>query len=106
MRSQAGGRRYRDHWLQAGGQRYWRDAGATGLITEFGRGAGEGAQCAPSACYEIPNLQVQAWRLIFVAGLGGSRLLLVVEKIRGWLNQSPGKLGQAKSLIMYIQKFF
>ncbi len=37
------------------------------------------------AFYEIPNLQVQSWWLIFLAGLGGSVVLLVVEKIRGWL---------------------
>jgi cation-transporting P-type ATPase E len=35
--------------------------------------------------YEIPNLPVQAWWLIFQAGLCGSLLLLILEKIRGWL---------------------
>lgn len=34
--------------------------------------------------YEIPNLQLQAWWLIFLGGLGGSFLLLALEKIRGW----------------------
>lgn len=34
--------------------------------------------------YEIPNLQMQAWWLIFLGGLGGSCLLLALEKIRGW----------------------
>ena len=36
------------------------------------------------AFYEIPNLQVQAWWLIFLVGLGGSLFLLVLEKIRRW----------------------
>ncbi len=37
------------------------------------------------AFYEIPQLQVQSWWLIFLAGLGGSVVLMVLEKIRGWL---------------------
>ena len=40
--------------------------------------------------YEIPNLQVQSWWLIFLAGLGGSFLLLALEKIRGWLINANG----------------
>ncbi len=35
--------------------------------------------------YEIPNLQAPAWWLIFLTGLGGSVVLLALEKIRGWL---------------------
>ena len=37
------------------------------------------------AFYEIPNLQVDAWWLIFVVGIGGSISLLIIEKVRGWL---------------------
>ncbi len=40
---------------------------------------------AIKAFYEIPNLQVEAWWLIFLAGLGGSISLLILEKVRGWL---------------------
>jgi cation-transporting P-type ATPase E len=35
--------------------------------------------------YEIPNLQMQAWWLIFLVGLAGSLLLLALEKIRSRL---------------------
>jgi hypothetical protein len=45
------------------------------------------------AFYEIPNLPVQAWWLIFLVGSGGSLLLLVLEKIRDWLiNPHLGKI--------------
>ncbi len=40
--------------------------------------------------YEIPNLHMQSWWLILLAGLGGSLLLLVVQKMRGWLISSIG----------------
>ncbi len=40
--------------------------------------------------YEIPNLHVQSWWLIFLIGLAGSFLLLMVEKIRGWLIKANG----------------
>lgn len=42
------------------------------------------------AFYEIPNLQVQAWWLIFLGGMGGSLSLLVLEKIRGWFINGHG----------------
>jgi hypothetical protein len=35
--------------------------------------------------YEIPHLQAQSWGLILPVGLGGSLLLVLVEKLRGRL---------------------
>jgi len=42
---------------------------------------------AATGFYEIPNLQVQVWWLIFLAGSGGSLLLLILEKIRGLVDK-------------------
>jgi hypothetical protein len=35
--------------------------------------------------YELPHLQAQSWGLILPVGLGGSLLLVLVEKLRGRL---------------------